>query len=187
MVPQLASSSMITIEDGDSLPATWHRGWLPKVRTSGQCCIPGDAERGFAGINVGAKQGVVVVDANLGVGDLFEAWVELRSQSSFSTVFVGVTDDPAVRDFFLRSQVDKLATMHLDKKLVIPGAAPMEAELPASRMLQKPTLPQLNLLVAKDLIPTVPEQLTKADRMRARDLIVQDMPHMLMLSPECTM
>ena len=108
-----------------------------------------------------AQHGLVVVDVNLGVGDLFEAWLQVREESSFSTVFVGLTDDASVRDYFFKSQTDKLVTLHLEKKFNIPGSPPMDLEPPSARLLQQPSLPQLNVLVAKGLVPTIPEQLDK--------------------------
>ena len=113
------------------------------------------------GVDLTAQHGLVVVDVNLGVGDLFEAWLQVREESSFSTVFVGLTDDASVRDYFFKSQTDKLVTLHLEKKFNIPGSPPMDLEPPSSRVLQQPSLPQLNVLVAKGLVPTIPEQLDK--------------------------
>ena len=164
-VPQLASGNMVFIEDGDSLPATTDAdGNVSGSKKYEQLGCPAYVallQGAVQGVDLTAQHGLVVVDVNLGVGDLFEAWLQVREESSFSTVFVGLTDDASVRDYFFKSQTDKLVTLHLEKKFNIPGSPPMDLEPPSSRVLQQPSLPQLNVLVAKGLVPTIPEQLDK--------------------------
>jgi len=90
------------------------------------------------GVPMDGRSGIVVVDLNMGTGDIIAAWINRKRAWTIPTGYVGFTDDPMTKEWALKCFTEKLAKMHLDEDFPLPGIQKMSKEIPADLVAEKP-------------------------------------------------
>ena len=168
-VEQLAGSEMAVVEDTDSsaLPPSADVEAVTgakKFEQLGEAAYAALLDAAIEGVPMDGRSGIVVVDLNMGTGDVVNAWINRRKAWTIPAGYVGFTDDRMTKEWITKCFTQKLAKMHLDEDFPIPGIQKMSTELPADLVAEKPKKPTLNVLVgggSDGLHPVVPDALSK--------------------------
>ncbi len=168
-VEQLAGSEMAVVEDTDSsaLPPSADVEAVTgakKFEQLGEAAYAALLDAAIEGVPMDGRSGIVVVDLNMGTGDVVNAWISRRKAWTIPAGYVGLTDDRMTKEWITKCFTQKLAKMHLDEDFPIPGIQKMPTELPADLVAEKPKKPTLNVLVgggSDGLHPVVPDALSK--------------------------
>ena len=168
-VDQLASSEMTLVEDTDAaaLPVGVEMDTISgakKFEQLGEAAYSAILDSALEGVPMDGRSGIVVVDLNMGTGDVIAAWINRKRAWTIPIGYVGFTDDPVTKEWALKCFTEKLAKMHLDEDFPLPGIQKMSKEIPADLVAEKPKKPTLNVLVGggpDGLHPVVPDSLAK--------------------------
>ena len=168
-VEQLAGSEMAVVEDTDSsaLPPSADVEAVTgakKFEQLGEAAYAALLDAAIEDVPMDGRSGIVVVDLNMGTGDVVNAWINRRKAWTIPAGYVGFTDDRMTKEWITKCFTQKLAKMHLDEDFPIPGIQKMSTELPADLVAEKPKKPTLNVLVgggSDGLHPVVPDALSK--------------------------
>ncbi|CAJ1418011.1 unnamed protein product [Effrenium voratum] len=164
---QLAANSMVYAEDVDpeALPKqTDPDGLVSGSKKTEQ--IGTDAhlkllDAALDGLVLEGKSGLVLVDLHIGVADSLDAWLKKRSGVNSSTLYIGITDEPVVRDWVIKTKTDSIAQAHMKGEFKIPGCQPAPAEAPADMIHSAPKAPALNVLLLSGKTPVIPDTMMK--------------------------
>ena len=88
---------------------------------------------------------VVIVDACLGVGDMFFAWLERSKALRFPVYFVGATPDPVALEWFQQHVQEEMVEKNLVGSLELPGFVGKTKDPPSDVIMAAPSKPQLNM------------------------------------------
>ena len=185
-VEQLASSEMTLVEDTDAaaLPIGVEMDTISgakKFEQLGEAAYSALLDAAIEGVPMDGRSGIVVVDLNMGTGDIIGAWLNRKRAWTIPTGYVGFTDDPVTKEWVLKCFTEKLAKMHLDEDFPLPGIQKMSKEIPADLVAEKPKKPTLNVLVGggpDGLHPVVPDALAK-ERSGANKIVALRKSHCL--------
>ena len=136
-----------------------------KFEQLGEAAYSALLDSAIQGAPMDGRSGIVVVDLNMGTGDIIAAWINRKRAWTIPTGYVGFTDDPVTKEWALKCFTEKLAKMHLDEDFPLPGIQKMSKEIPADLVAEKSKKPTLSVLVgdgADGLHPVVPDALAKA-------------------------
>lgn len=151
---QLASSSMVRIEDPDptALPTTTDYDGLVsgarKYEQIGLSAFSKLLDSCLDNVTLQGKTGVIICDLNLGVGDSFNAWLQKRGSLTVPSAFFGLTDEGVNYEWFVQAKKEEVTRQHLDGSLIIPGCQRVPLELPKEHVNEPPLAPKLKVLVA---------------------------------------
>ena len=113
------------------------------------------------GLVLEGKSGLVLVDLHIGVADSLDAWLKKRGGVNSSTLYIGITDEPVVRDWVIKTKTDSIAQAHMKGEFKIPGCQPAPAEAPADMIHSAPKAPALNVLLLSGKTPVIPDTMMK--------------------------
>ncbi|CAK9014882.1 Uncharacterized protein SCF082_LOCUS12523, partial [Durusdinium trenchii] len=137
-------------------------GGARKVEQVGQNACEKLLQGMMKDLSLTGRSGVFVIDLNMSVGNMFEAFAALKSTWNMPTYYVGCTDDHGTAEWFDLHKQEWLARLHMDGSLTVPGFAKPAEECPADLLEKEPAPPRLNLLTPRqDLYPLIPDALMK--------------------------
>ena len=161
----LASKDMLTVEDvGSSV--------LPTSTDDSDSVVQGARKAEQLGVDAFSKiwdlamDGVVLesgkalflVDGNVGVGHMFEAWMGKRGSLNVPSFFFGCCGSASAAEWFAVRKLKWVANLRRKGDLQIPGHPNPPLTIPEELLQQPPALPKLNVIPARpDLYPQLPE------------------------------
>ena len=111
------------------------------------------------GVVLESGKALLVVDSNVGVGHMFEAWVAKRQSVNVPSFYFGCCGNSSTADWFAVQKTQWLTKLHRKGELHIPGHPCPPLTMPEELLSAKPTLPKLNIMpVRPDLYPRCPRK-----------------------------
>ena len=92
------------------------------------------------------RTALILHEVNINVGGLFDAYIVERASLNVPVFYFTATDEPIVAEWFITSKLNKLTSLHLEGKLVVPGFKAAEVEPPSDLLETPPSAPRLNHL-----------------------------------------
>ena len=105
---------------------------------------------------------MVFFEVNMLYGDMFDAFLEKRSQWNFPTYFATASGSETHCDWWMHSKREIFKSKHLEGKLQVAGLSVLPEEVPQDVMEKEPNPPQLSKMVLKDgRHVSIPEEIIK--------------------------
>ena len=166
-VNQMRGGDMYTIEDAEALPSTDDHVGAQGPQKSEQL---GSEAAGallraqLDGVDLSKMDAIVIEDLRVRTGDLFDAFMSLRSSYCRPLFYIGMCDSMTemqwVQQHMERSMAQKIA----NGEIAVPGFTAKPLECPADLLGDPPALPHLaNIILggARKLQPQVPNTILK--------------------------
>ena len=90
---------------------------------------------------------LIIVDTTVGVGDLFDAFVNLRESKGYTIKYFGMFENPMHLDWFQQTKSEYIADLFGNDKVTIPGFTKVPVEPPEDVTHQGPARPALKRMV----------------------------------------
>lgn len=106
--------------------------------------------------------GVMIIDLNMGVGDVFHAWLQRVKATNYNLFYVGTSSNSMETEWINHVIAEQVTADVLAGNVSLPGFQAKALEPPADLLAGAPALPALNLCTVKKLSLVVPEATVKA-------------------------
>ena len=106
---------------------------------------------------------VIFMEMNMLTGDMFDAFVDMRTSYNYPTYYVSLTSSEMQLDWFMHTKRQNLKDKHLNGELIVPGISALPERIPEDVLEKSPDPPSLSKLVksADGQNIMVPEALVK--------------------------
>ena len=155
-VKQLALKDLREVEDlaADALPPTSDPNL--HIKASAKYCQIGSSaaeallQKTLEGSSLQGTGALLLLDLNVGVGDMLSAFCSLRSAhaSTTSLVYFGFSESQVELDWVLQHISSVLLDKFKDGSMKLPNGEQLQTTVPQDLLEPLPTLPRLNVLVA---------------------------------------